>query len=106
MSPLPNAQMEVLADRIGSEVFLDVAGWHLYLRDIRRIPLAKHVAEAVVPRMTARGLAINELNQILAGIPVSLGGGQTQVPLSDCIPKANVDHLAQVLEQYAREWLD
>lgn len=96
--------LENLRERLGSEVYLEVTGWRLYLRDVRTPPLADHLAKTLAPLLTPTG--IPDLREVLTGIPITLGGGKSQVSLWECLPAASVRNLERVLEQYAREWLD
>ena len=91
--------IEDLAAEIGDNVYIDVAKWHLYLRDAH---LHTTVAERVYPMLVNNRLDESEVNQILRDIPVQLGGGKQQVPLIDLLPKSCQLNLMNLLEEYQR----
>jgi hypothetical protein len=91
--------IEALAADIGKNVYMDIAKWHLYLSDAH---LAKVVAERVYPLLTSNKLDENQVIQILADIPVKLGGGKREVPLIDLLPTTCQVNLMDVLEEYQR----
>ena len=49
--------IEKLADSIGREVYIDVSGWHLYLKDVRvdKVPLNLGVATLVIKKYYGSG---------------------------------------------------
>lgn len=91
--------IEQLAADIGKNVYIDVAKWHLYLSDAH---LATVVAERVYPLLTNNTLDENQVLQILADIPVKLGGGKREVALIDLLPTICQVNLMDVLEEYQR----
>jgi Protein of unknown function (DUF3181) len=92
--------IESLAATIGENVYIDVAKWHLYLRDAH---LAKPLAEQLYPLLTQKTVTSDQVQAILKGIAVKLGGGKMEVPLSDLLPMQSQVHLMDVLEEYQRE---
>jgi hypothetical protein len=76
--------IEALAAEIGENIYIDIAKWHLYLREAH---LHTTVAEQVYPLLTNNRLDESQVIKILEDIPVQLGGGKRQVPLIDLLPK-------------------
>jgi Protein of unknown function (DUF3181) len=92
--------IESLAASIGDNVYIDVAKWHLYLRDAH---LAKPLAEQLYPLLSQKSVSSDQVQSILKGIPVKLGGGKMEVPLADLLPMQSQVHLMDVLEECQRE---
>jgi hypothetical protein len=86
--------VEALATDIGETIYIDVAKWHLYLAEAHLHTL---VAEKVIPLLEARSLSLAAIQQILADIPVALGGGQLTVALGDLVPASSQQALLQLL---------
>ncbi|MEP0914417.1 DUF3181 family protein [Leptolyngbya sp. GB1-A1] len=99
-STTTNEAIEKLAATIGENVYIDVAKWHLYLRDAH---LHMVLAEQLYPQLQGGKLAENQVLDLLKRTPVGLGGGKIQVPLSDLLPAQSQQHLMEVLEEYQRE---
>jgi hypothetical protein len=93
-----NQQIEELAAEIGDKVYIDVAKWHLYLKDAK---LHTTVAEQVYPLLTG-GLTGEKLTEILTNISIDLGGGRLKTPLLNLIPVTAQARLMDVLQDYAR----
>ncbi len=93
-----NQQIEELAAEIGDKVYIDVAKWHLYLKDAK---LHTTVAEQVFPLIIS-GLTGDKLAEILTNISIDLGGGRLKTPLLNLIPVTAQARLMDVLEEYAR----
>lgn len=91
--------IERLAAEIGENVYIDVAKWHLYLQDAH---LHTVLAERLYPLLVNKSVEENEVLQVLGSIPVKLGGGKREVPLSDLIPTAGQVNLIDLLEEYQR----
>ncbi len=92
--------IESLAASIGENVYIDVAKWHLYLRDAH---LDKPLAEQLYPLLTQKSVTETQVQTILKGIAVKLGGGKMEVTLADLLPMQSQVHLMDVLEEYQRE---
>jgi len=92
--------IESLAAEIGENVYIDIAKWHLYLRDAH---LHTVVAEQLYPMMADGNLDDDKVGQVLQGISVKLGGGKREVPLADLIPMQSLVHLMDVLEEFQRK---
>lgn len=91
--------IEALAAEIGENIYIDVAKWHLYLRDAH---LHTTVAERVYPLLVNKRLDESEVIQILEDISVNLGGGKRQVPLIELIPTSGQVNLMDLLEEFQR----
>jgi len=92
--------IESLAAEIGENVYIDIAKWHLYLRDAH---LHTVVAEQLYPMLENGNLDDDKVGQVLQGISVKLGGGKREVPLADLIPMQSQVHLMDVLEEFQRK---
>lgn len=92
--------IEALAAKIGENVYIDVAKWHLYLNDAH---LHTIVAEKVYPLLEDNSLSENSVTAILQDIPVKLGGGKTQLALNELLPMQCLINLLDLLEEYQQE---
>jgi Protein of unknown function (DUF3181) len=91
--------IESLAAEIGENVYIDIAKWHLYLRDAH---LHTVVAQQLYPMLEDGSLNDDKVAGVLQGIPVKLGGGKREVPLADLIPMQARVQLMDVLEEFGR----
>ncbi|HIK21953.1 MAG TPA: DUF3181 family protein [Synechococcus sp. M44_DOE_062] len=102
MAKVPsNPDIEQLAAAIGKEVYIDVARWHLYLRDAHLHTL---LAERLAPQVMAGKVDEDAVTEILQGIPVKVGGGRRELPLADLLPMQSLLNLLDVLEEFSRKW--
>ncbi|MFS8796154.1 DUF3181 family protein [Synechococcus sp. O70.2] len=102
MAQVPsNPEIEQLAAAIGKEVYIDVARWHLYLRDAH---LHTVLAERLAPQVMAGKVDEDAVTEILQGIPVKVGGGRKELPLVDLLPMQSLLNLLDVLEEFSRKW--
>ncbi|MEG4056319.1 MULTISPECIES: DUF3181 family protein [unclassified Microcoleus] len=92
--------IESLAAEIGENVYIDIAKWHLYLRDAH---LHTVVAEQLYSMLEDGNLDADKVGQVLQGIAVKLGGGKREVPLADLIPMQCQVQLMDVLEEFQRK---
>ena len=92
--------IESLAAEIGENVYIDIAKWHLYLRDAH---LHTVVAEQLYSMLEDGNLDADKVERVLQGIPVKLGGGKREVPLADLIPMQCQVQLMDVLEEFQRK---
>jgi len=92
--------IESLAAEIGENVYIDIAKWHLYLRDAH---LHTVVAQQLYSMLEDGNLDADKVGQVLQGIPVKLGGGKREVPLADLIPMQCQVQLMDVLEEFQRK---
>jgi hypothetical protein len=80
-----------LADRL----YLQIAGWHLYLGDAG---LAQPLAIECAARLD-EGSAICA-RQALEAVQVPIGGGATRLPLARLVPAGQLRDLEEVLEPF------
>jgi len=92
--------IETLAAKIGENVYIDVAKWHLYLNDAHLHTL---VAEKVYPLLEDNSLSEDSVTTILQDIPVKLGGGKTQLTLNQLLPMQCLINLLDLLEEYQQD---
>ncbi len=89
--------IEALAADIGDNIYIDIAKWHLYLRDAN---LHMTLAEKFYPIIVDGDLTETTVVQILQDIPVKLGGGRRTLPLSELIPVQGQVNLIDLLETH------
>jgi hypothetical protein len=89
--------IEALAAQIGENIYIDVAKWHLYLREAH---LHTPLAEKVFPLIENDNLSESAVTDILRETKVTLGGGHMQVSLADLIPTKGQVDLMDLLEEY------
>ncbi|MFM9101326.1 MAG: DUF3181 family protein [Cyanobium sp.] len=82
-----------LADRL----YLQIAGWHLYLGDAG---LAQPLAIECAARLD-QGWAVCA-RQALEAVQVPIGGGATRLPLARLVPAGQLRDLEEVLEPFCR----
>jgi len=92
--------IESLAAEIGENIYIDVAKWHLYLRDAH---LHTVLAERFYPMLTERKIDESKVTETLKDITVTLGGGKRDVSLSDLLPSSVQSNLVELLEEYQRK---
>jgi hypothetical protein len=97
---MPSEAIEKLAAMIGDNVYIDVAKWHLYLRDAH---LHTALAEQLYPLLTKGSVTEAQVSNILKDISVKLGGGKLEVPLSDLLPMQSQVHLMDAIEDFQRD---
>jgi hypothetical protein len=91
--------VEALAAAIGDNVYIDVAKWHLYLRDAH---LHTVLAEQLYPLLIKGAVTEAQVSEILKGVAVKLGGGKMDVALADLLPMQSQVHLMDALEEFQR----
>ncbi len=89
--------IERLAAEIGENIYIDVAGWHLYLSDAH---LHTSIAEKVMPLVEDNDINETTVLNVVKNIQVPLGGKQTFVALTQLIPTAVQQDLVKLLEEY------
>ena len=93
-------EIEALAAKIGENVYIDVAKWHLYLNDAH---LHTVVAEKVYPILEENSLSEDAVTNVLQSIPIKLGGGKTELPLNELLPMQCKMTLLDLLEEYQKD---
>lgn len=91
--------IEALAADIGDRVYLDIARWHLYLKDAR---LHTQVAQQAYDLVRKGPPVEAEALDILRQIAVEVGGGRRQIPLLDLIPLQGQVAFLDILEAFQR----
>jgi Protein of unknown function (DUF3181) len=91
--------IEALAAEIGDNVYIDVAKWHLYLKDAH---LHTNLAQQIYP-LLKNPIQEEQIIKILQSIPVKIGGGKRELPLSDLLPMQCQVNLMDILEEYQRQ---
>lgn len=92
--------IEKLAAEIGENVYIEIARWHLYLAEAKlHTPLANQFYDL----LTGPPIQAAAVQAILAKTPVSLGGGQAELPLSQLIPSNAQAQLLDILQTWQRE---
>ncbi len=89
--------IESLGAEIGDKVYIDIAGWHLYLSDAK---LHTNLAEKFYPILTEEVPSESQVMEILQGVPVKLGAGRKEVPLIDLLPIQCQTDLREVLAEF------
>ncbi|EFJ47657.1 hypothetical protein VOLCADRAFT_117769 [Volvox carteri f. nagariensis] len=98
---------EEFASAIGRDVYVDIAGWHLYLRDMgtgisgSSLKMSQALAQQLGPQLS-RGLRESDVEVLLKKIPVKLGAGKLKASLYDVMPSMCVGDLVRLCEEYAR----
>ncbi|MEM8805091.1 MAG: DUF3181 family protein [Cyanobacteria bacterium P01_G01_bin.38] len=101
MAYTDSAEMiEALAAEIGDNIYIDIAKWHLYLRDAKLHTL---LAEQFYPMVSGGNVAEDAVEQVLQNIPVKLGGGRKTLPLADLLPVQCQVNLIDLLEEYQQK---
>lgn len=92
--------IEQLAAEIGENIYMDIAKWHLFLSNAH---LHTVLAEKLYPLLTSNSVEESKVLQILKEIPVKIGGGKREIPLSDLLPANCQTNLMEILEEYQRQ---
>ena len=90
-------KIEALAAEIGENVYIDVAKWHLYLRDAQ---LHTVLAEQLYPLVQQGKIEEEQVSSVLNQITVKLGGGKRELPLADLLPVQSQSRLIHTLKDY------
>ena len=95
-----------LADKIGRDCYIDVQGWHLYLKDVKvpnsKLTLAQALAHGLGAQIQGQGFSKTAVDDLIAKVPVKLGGGKSTLSLAEVMPARAVADLIDICEQYAR----
>ncbi len=93
-------EIEALAAKIGENIYIDVAKWHLYLNDAH---LHTAVAEKIYPLLEDNSLSEDTVVSVLQSITVKLGGGKTELTLDKLLPMQCQMTLIDLLEEYQKD---
>ncbi len=91
------AQLRELEVSIGDRLYIQVASWHLYLRDAG---IAKNLAIECVANLE-QGASV-AARKGLESVQVQLGGGSARLPLARLIPSGQIFDLEDILDPYCR----
>jgi hypothetical protein len=94
---LSSEDLEGLAAEIGKTIYIDVAKWHLFLTEAH---LDTVLAERLAPLLLGGKIDEQKVLQELSAIPVQLGGGKRELPLSDLLPMQCQVNLMDLLEDF------
>jgi hypothetical protein len=94
---LPPADLRDLEVSLGDRLYLQLAGWHLYLKDAG---LAQSLAIECAARLD-QGAEV-AARQALEAVQVPIGGGATRLPLARFVPTGQLQDLEEVLEPFCR----
>jgi hypothetical protein len=87
--------LEELSRSLADRLYVQVAGWHLYLGDAA---LADTLAEECAARLD-QGAAVCA-RQALEAVQVPIGGGSTRLPLARLLPAGQLRDLEDLLRPY------
>ena len=93
-----------LAENIGRDCYVDVNGWHLFLKDMKpQGSFHQGLANVVIGTIVKNGKKCSEENmtEILKTVKVPLGGGKMEASLFDLMPKRCVDDFVDIAKRYA-----
>ncbi|KXZ50547.1 hypothetical protein GPECTOR_16g722 [Gonium pectorale] len=91
----------------GRDVYVDLAGWHLYLRDMgtgvpgSSLKMSQALAQQLGPQLN-KGLREPDVEALLKKVPVKLGAGKLKASLYDVMPSMCVGDLVRLCEEFAR----
>ncbi len=94
-----NQVVDQIAADIGDRIYIDVAKWHLYLKDAK---LHSGLAESFLPMCESGKIDEPAVKAVLADVKIKLGGGKQELSLSELIPTAVIGDLVRILENCAR----
>lgn len=86
----------------GKDIYIDVNGWHLFLKDVTAAPdvkLNQALAQQIGEEITQGKL---DLESLLKKIPIKIGGGKTKVSLYDAIPSFGYDDFESIVRDFER----
>ncbi|MEA5441831.1 DUF3181 family protein [Cyanobium gracile] len=92
---LAAADLEELSRSIADRIYVQVAGWHLYLGDAG---LAQILAIECAARLD-QGAEVCA-RQALEAVQVPIGGGGTRLPLARLVPAGQLRDLEDVLQPF------
>ena len=94
---LSASQLKDLETALADRLYLQVAGWHLYLGDAG---LAQTLAIECAARLD-QGASVCA-RQALEAVQVPIGGGATRLPLARLLPPGQLRDLEDVLQDLDR----
>ena len=94
---LSASQLKDLETALADRLYMQVAGWHLYLGDAG---LAQTLAIECAARLD-QGPSVCA-RQALEAVQVPIGGGATRLPLARLVPPGQLRDLEDVLQELDR----
>lgn len=94
---LSASEMQDLERALADRIYLQVAGWHLYLGDAG---LAKALAIECAAHLD-QGISVCA-RQALEAVQVPIGAGSMRLPLARLVPAGQLRDLEEVLEAFYR----
>jgi hypothetical protein len=94
---LDSADLRALTATLADRLYLQVAGWHLYLKDAG-------LAEALAIECSSlidQG-AVVAARQSLEAVQVPIGGGSARLPMARLLPSSQLSDLEEILDDYCR----
>ena len=97
-----------LAYSIGKDIYIDVMGWHLFLRDVKIAGGDQSLAQALATKiggdlMSTGRFDEQAVEEVLKRTPVALGRGKVTLSLMDVVPQIVLDDLKGLCEAFCRE---
>jgi hypothetical protein len=93
--PLSASEIRYLQQQIADRLYIQIAGWHLYLGDAG-------LAEALAIECAARleqGAGVCA-RQALEAVQVPIGGGSSRLPLARLVPAGQLQDLEDLLANH------
>ena len=93
--PLSASEIRDLQQQIADRLYIQIAGWHLYLGDAG-------LAEALAIECAARleqGAGVCA-RQALEAVQVPIGGGSSRLPLARLVPAGHLQDLEDLLANH------
>ena len=96
-----------LASSIGKDVYIDVMGWHLFLRDVKISGGDQSLAQALATKIGSDLMSTGRFDEqaveeVLQRTPVVLGRGKVTLSLMDVVPSVVLDDLKRLCEEFCR----
>ncbi len=95
---LTAAQLRDLSGAIADRIYIQIAGWHLYLGDAK---LAQPLAEELAGFLNQGAAAA--VRSALERLQVPVGGGSSRFPLARLIPPGQLTDLEEILEPFCSD---
>lgn len=92
---LAASDLAELSRAIADRLYVQIAGWHLYLGDAG---LAETLAIECAGRLEQGAIVC--ARQALEAVQVPIGGGATRLPLARLVPAGQLRDLEELLEPY------
>ena len=94
--------IETLAGQIGDRFYLDIAKWHLYLKDAK---LHQNLAERLYALVEEDRINEEAITEILQETKIKVGGGRSLLPLQQFLPVGTETDLLETLTTFKEDYL-